>query len=130
IFNEAALKAFGWTTAAGKTVRRGDRRYEDVGVVRDYHYETLQNAIEPVLHFYRPPDAGAHRFVTARIRPEAVPATLAAMEATWRKVDPGRALPYTFVDDRFAQLYEAEERLAAAAGAFTLVSILVACLGL
>ena len=130
ILNEAALRAFGWTTAEGKTIRRGDERYDVVGVVRDYHYTSLQDEIAPVLHFYRPSGDGVHNYVTARLGTPDASAALVAMEVAWRKVDPSRALPYVFVDDRFTQLYEAEERLGTAAGAFTLLAILIACLGL
>jgi putative ABC transport system permease protein len=52
------------------------------------------------------------------------------MQALWSEVDATRPLPYTFVDDRFRQLYEAEERLATVVSAFTGLAIVIACLGL
>lgn len=130
ILNVAALKAFGWASGEGKQVRRGDQHYDVIGVVEDYHFESLQNEIAPVLHFFRPPDHGVHGYISVRLRPADVPATLAAMEAAWKAVDASRPLPYVFVDDAFAQLYEAEGRLVTVAGVFTLLAILIACLGL
>ncbi len=133
ILNEAALRAFGWTTASGRSIRpgsSGDRTMNVVGVVRDYHYESLQNAVAPVVHLYRPPDGSAHDFISARLRTDDVPAALAAIGALWRRLDPARPFDYFFVDANFDQLYRAQDRLVAVAGAFALLAILIACLGL
>ncbi len=130
IINEAALASFGWESAVGKTVRRGDTDFEVVGVVRDYHFASLREEIAPVLHFYRPPENAVHNFVAARVRPGRSQAALDAIAAAWRGVDAARDLPYEFADQTFAQLYEQEQRLISVSGAFTVLAILIACLGL
>ena len=101
-----------------------------VGVVGDYHFESLQSEIAPVLHFYRAPEDAVHNFISVRLQGDDVPGTLAAIREAWTMVDPDQALPYTFANDRFARLYQAEERLSAATSAFTFRALLIACLGL
>lgn len=130
IINEAAMHSFGWQSAAGKTVRRGDTDYEVVGVVSDYHFASLREEIAPVLHFYRPPESTTHNFVAVRVRPGAAQPALVAIADAWKAVDAGRDVPYEFADQTFAQLYEQEQRLISVTGAFTMLAILIACLGL
>lgn len=130
IVNEAALSAFGWEHPEGRTVRRGDQDFTVIGVVRDYHFSSLRDEIAPVLHFYRQPDNGVHNFVAARVEPGREEQALAAIASAWRQVDPERALPYEFADRTFAQLYERDQQLAAVVGTFTMLAILIACLGL
>lgn len=130
IINEAALASFGWQSAAGKTVRRGDTDFEVVGVVSDYHFASLRDEIAPILHFYRPPENQVHNFVAIRVRPGRAQAALEALSAAWRGVDASREMPYEFADQTFAQLYEQEQRLISVTGTFTALAILIACLGL
>lgn len=130
IINEAALKSFGWQTASGKVVRRGDTDYQVIGVVRDYHFDALRDEIAPVLHHYRPADNQVHNFIAVRIQPGRAQSVLVAAAEAWRHVDGDRELPYEFADRTFAQLYEQEARLISVTEAFTILAILIACLGL
>lgn len=130
IINEAALRSFGWQTGVGMSVRTGDADYEVIGVVRDYHFDALRDEIAPILHHYRPPENQVHNFVAARIRPGRAQTALAAAAEAWKRVDRDRDLPYEFADRTFDQLYEQETRLISVTGAFTILAILIACLGL
>ena len=130
IINEAALRSFGWQTAAGKFVRRGDTEYQVVGVVRDYHFDALRDEIAPILHYFRPADNQVHNFLAVRIRPGSAQSVIAAATEAWRHVDSDRGLPYEFADRTFARLYEQEARLISVTEAFTILAILIACLGL
>lgn len=130
IVNQAALESFGWDSAVGKTVRRGNTDFEVVGVAQNYHFASLRQEIAPVLHFYRPTEHTVHNFVAARIRPGREQSALTAISGAWSRVDPDRDLPYEFADRTFSQLYEQEQRLASVTGAFTLLAIIIACLGL
>lgn len=130
IINEAALRDFGWTDTANKTVRVGRTDFQVIGVVKDYNYDSLQQAVEPVLHIYRPPDGGAHNFVSVRLRSGDYDASLAAIEAAWTRLDPTRTFDYAFLDQTFDQLYQAQDRLVTVASAFAILAILIACLGL
>lgn len=130
IINEAAMASFGWQDAIGRILTRGGDEYTVVGVARDYHFNSLRNEIAPVLHFYRQPENDVHSFIAARVMPGEEREALAAIGDAWARLDPSRPLPYEFADQTFANLYEREQRLASVIGAFTILAILIACLGL
>lgn len=130
IVNEAAVRDFGWETAVGKTVRRGDTDYTIVGVVSDYNYQSLQEAVAPVIHGYRPSENGVHNFVSVRIRSNDLARTIEGLSAVWSRLDSGRPFTYHFADEELAALYEAQDRLATVASAFSMLAIVIACLGL
>ncbi len=65
-----------------------------------------------------------------RLQSSDLQATLSSIESAWREFIPGEALNYSFLDDDFARLFEAENRLARAFGFFASLAIIIACLGL
>ena len=136
ILNAAAVRDFGWDKGLDKIVRFGSREFTVVGVVQDYHFASLQEAVAPVLHFYRPPDNGVHNFVSVKIQTDprlrggGLAATLASISTLWQRLDPTRPFDYFFADENFDQLYQAQDRLVTVASAFALLAILIACLGL
>ncbi|MEM6646192.1 MAG: ABC transporter permease [Bacteroidota bacterium] len=128
IINETAMRDMGWTTATviGKAVND----MEVIGVIADYHYESLENAVRGTIHRYQPPEGRNHRFVSVKIAGGDVQATLAGIEAVWQTLDPGRSFEFFFIDDDFGTLYERVERVSTLVGYFTLSAILLAGLGL
>ena len=130
ILNAATVRDFGWDTALDKIVRVRDTDYTVIGVVEDYHFASLQEAVTPVLHFYRPPDNGVHNFISVKIETTDYAATLADIRTRWQALDPTRTFDYFFADDNFDRLYQAQDRLVTVAGAFSLLAVAIACLGL
>ncbi len=130
VINKAALRHIGWPSGQGRQIRVGNTVYNVIGVVRDYHYQSLAAKIAPVLHFYRPPDNGFQNFISVRITSQYMSSTLDYIGKQWQNVDPTRAFEFFFVDENFNRLYESENRLAAVAGSFTILAIIVSCLGL
>ncbi|MFQ5632847.1 MAG: ABC transporter permease, partial [bacterium] len=130
VVNEAALRDFGWESGAGKRITVGRNELQVMGVVSDYNFQSLQNAVMPVLHVFREPENGVHNFVSVRIRPGRISEALAMLERAWRNMDPSRAFEYFFVDDAFEQLYRTQDRLVTVAWAFSALAIVIACLGL
>lgn len=130
IMNEAAMRAMGWQTATGKQVYRGDTPFTVVGVVRDFHWQSLQNEIAPVLHFYRPPENGVHNYVSVKLGSGSTTELLATLKAKWQKLDPQRDFDYAFVDDNFARQYRAEQNIGTLTNWLSSLAILLACMGL
>ncbi len=130
ILNAAAARDFGWDTALGKLIRRGNTDFIVIGVVQDYNFASLQEPVAPILHFYRPPENGVHNYISVRIQTDDYAATLASIGALWSRLDPTRAFDYFFADENFGRLYEAQDRLVTVASAFSILAILIACLGL
>ncbi|MBN1273572.1 MAG: ABC transporter permease [Candidatus Aminicenantes bacterium] len=129
ILNETAVEKIGWNAeeAVGRPFQYGNRRGQIIGVVEDFHFESLHQPISPMVFFMRPSD---YRRISVRIRPENIPATLAFLEKTWQIYRPHYPFSYFFIDERFDQLYRAEEKLARIFGYFSLLAVFIACLGL
>ena len=134
IINEAMADLLGWTPAeaVGKPFTIEDERLV-AGVVRDYHFESMRSEIGPVaLTTGEDPESGLRQYgcVVVRIAPGQVKPALAGLEAAWARVAPDVEFEPTFVDESLAELYDADRRLGGVLGAFALVAILIACLGL
>jgi putative ABC transport system permease protein len=131
LINEAVLRATGWTPEEAVGMRMsvsGDNRWGTVvGVIRDYHYLPLREAVGPLALFAQPNHANN---LLVRIMPADVPATLGHLEAIWREHVPHRPFTYTFLDDSFATHYADERRLGGLVGSAALVAMLIAGLGL
>ena len=136
LINESAAKKLGWTNPLGEEFTL--RYYVDgaimkrgavVGLVRDFQYHSLHRAIDPtVLHIV----AASYYsdYITARIGPHGVPETLARMADAWQSFNTERPFEYVFLDETFDALYRAEERLGRLFGYFSILAIVIACLGL
>ena len=140
ILNESAVKALGWTNESAINKSFGSSEIRDwesgqweekngkiIGVLKDFHFESLKEAIEPTVYFIAPYMAWKY---VIRIEPTDVSRSIAHIERVWKERQPDVPFEYTFVDESFAQLYETEERQAKIFGLFALFAILVACLGL
>ena len=132
VLNRAAAQAFGWgADAVGNTVRIGPDRFPVLGVVENYRYNAAREAVRPVVHLFGFNAGSQFNYLAVRLSSETPTGTLSQIEALWQQqVDPSRALPFEFVDQRFQQLYEQEENLAALSTAFAGIAIIIACLGL
>jgi putative ABC transport system permease protein len=136
LLSETAARLFGWTPeeAIGKRVSwvaAGDDGTDDtrtvVGVVSDFHLESLQSEIKGVLFYLDPED---YDNVLVRLRSENASATLAFLEQTWTTREPNYPFRYFFLDEDFGRLYEREQRLGSIFTCFTTLAVLIACLGL
>jgi putative ABC transport system permease protein len=103
--------------------------YEIVGVVRDYNYQTLHDEIYPMTMFN-----GSEAFVPAtlavRLRPGGVQQAIDDIRALWRARVPGQDLSYAFLDDNLDALYRSEQASGRIFNAFSVLAILLACVGL
>jgi putative ABC transport system permease protein len=133
VLNESSAKAMGYPSpqaAIGtwvKTDFHGQTyRSQVVGVVKDFHYEDLHTLITP--YAFRLTGGGSYLIV--HTRPGAPGPLLAAMGAAWHKLDPNEPFEYSFLDEDFQHNYAAEERLSSLIRYFTVLAILISCLGL
>jgi putative ABC transport system permease protein len=131
LVNEAVLRATGWTPeeALGKRFSVFQDQYMGtvVGVIRDYHFLPLHEAVGPLALFVEPSQTNN---LLVRLAPGDIPATLARVEAVWQEHVPHRPFTYTFLDEAFAAHYASERQLGRLFGAFALLAVLIACLGL
>jgi putative ABC transport system permease protein len=98
-----------------------------IGVVSDFHYKSLHEKVATsVIHIY---DSALSK-VAVRMRSENVKATLGFITATWNKFSPGYPIDYRFMDESYATMYKSEEKLGTLLWIFTLMAIVVGCMGL
>jgi len=131
IVNEALVKDFGWENPIGEYLhwRSDSSAFEIVGVVRDYHYLSLENEIEPAILYYSPA-AGKISTILVKIRPEDIPGTIKMIEKTWKEINRNKPFEYTFLDDDVANQYSNYERWMNIMSISTILAIFIACLGL
>jgi putative ABC transport system permease protein len=99
-----------------------------VGVMEDYHFKPLGNEIEPMALAPVPAENLGQMIV--RLSPSNPSGTLKFIEEKWAELLPQYPLEYNFVNDAINDMYQAEERLAALFKVFTVIAIVIACLGL
>ena len=132
IINEAAVRAFGWQTpaeAVGKRISTGygSRTLEIIGVVRNFHYKGLQSIIEPLIMEYFP-----HRFmyISLRINSQNIDEAVSFLKEKWKERYPSYPFEYFFLEADFNNQYKSEEQTGRIIGVFSILGIIIACLGL
>jgi putative ABC transport system permease protein len=135
ILNEAAIKAIGWTSpqdAVGRDFTYGGRKGHVVGVMGDFHFESLRQKIVPIVLVNPPVSANNSGFnnLSIKLAGNNIPATLAIIEKAWRQYLPDVPYQSTFLDENFNKLYESEQRQGTIFTVFACIAIFIACLGL
>ena len=135
LVNEMAVRQLGWQSpeqALGKRIRWSGKYKSGlvVGVVKDFHLTSLHEEIAPLVMLTIPEDKWWRTFMSVRLGTEEVGATLKFLETTWRQFTPGGAFEYFFLDDSFAQLHRADQRMGEMIGYFAALAIAIAGLGL
>ena len=132
IINETAAQKFGWENPIGKTIQEisTSQKLSEVvviGVVKDFHIESLHKQIAPLFIRYT-----THRYnsLCVLLRTQNIPDTISFLREKMKQVDPLRPFEYAFLDDSFDAQYRAEERLSQIFSYFTVLAIFIACLGL
>lgn len=129
ILNEAAVKKMGIENPLQAEVLWNDTFCKVIGVVEDFHFQSLQNQISPMF-ILLDPSYGEYNVLEIRISGEDVPGTLAFLEEVWKKFAPDTPFNFSFLNQDYEALYRTEMRLGKVFGIFTGLAIFVACLGL
>ncbi len=103
--------------------------FEIVGVVKDFHFEDMHLPITP--YGYRVNNTNDQfNYMMVHAKPGDMASLLKSIEASWHKLNPNEPFEYSFLDEDFQKNYEAENRLASIVSYFTVIAILICCLGL
>ncbi|MDP4262379.1 MAG: ABC transporter permease [Bacteroidota bacterium] len=133
VINESAVKALGWKDAAaavGKDFKYGNQRGHIIGVINDFHFESMHQAIVPLVLLMLPPSNSFFNNLSIKISGNNISSALAYMNTTWKKYFPETPADYTFLDENFDKLYQSEQKQATLFTAFACIAIFIACLGL
>lgn len=127
IINESAKRALGLTDAIGADISNGMRV---IGVVSDFHIESLKKGIQPLVLEYTP----SGNILTLRLvgdtRDQSVSGLILQADKLWKELNPKSDLQYTFIDDTFEKFAEQEQIESKGIFALTIMALFIACLGL
>jgi len=129
IANEAAAKLMGWgNDPIGKKVKffHAEKDGQVIGVVKDFNFKSLHNAVEPMLLIKVREEGG---FLHLKIKGD-LPETIKFIEDKWTKLDPNHPFEYTFLDQKFNEQYKADEVQYKLLASLSYVCIFISLLGL
>lgn len=138
LVNEAAVKTMGLKNPVGlklSSVQQGPQGnvtifYTIIGVVRDFHFQSLRDQITPLVIQNTEAFQGNIAYLMARIKPGEFEAAIAAIESRWKTIAPEQPFHYVFLDENFNANYKAEKQSGKLFAVFAGLAILVACVGL
>ncbi|MFD1141055.1 ABC transporter permease [Larkinella insperata] len=133
IVNEQVLKRFRMdydnpAKAVGRQVIMDDKPLTIVGVLKDFHYGTMEQKIEPTVFRYSAEESGG--YLNVGLKSEDYPAALAAIEDAWHKIDKVHPLDAKFYDDQLEDAYRQFEVMVTVIGFITFLAICIASMGL
>lgn len=128
LINEEASRALGWTDPIGRTLTMGNGiRGPVIGVVKDFHYESLHTKIEPI---FFPFVRWTPSYLAVRLQPGDVSHGLESVKQIWDEFVPQRPFSYSFLDQDYEKLYDSERQVARVFGVFAMLALFIACVGL
>lgn len=137
ILNEEAVRRLNFVSpedALGKILVRDpvsiDFTGKVIGVVNDFHFHSLQTAIEPLVLYIYDPAKPTAMAISLQISDQNVAETISSIGKLWSQHFPASQFDYFFIDQEFENYYEQEQRILEIFGYMTLFMIFIACLGL
>jgi putative ABC transport system permease protein len=133
VINESAVSALGWkdpAAAVGKDFKYGSQKGHIIGVLKDFHFESMHQSIVPMVMIMLPASQSYFNNLSIKVGGNDVSAAVAYLDKTWKKFFPDTPVDYTFLDENFDSLYQSEQRQATIFTVFACIAIFIACLGL
>ncbi|MEX2232508.1 MAG: ABC transporter permease [Cyclobacteriaceae bacterium] len=129
LINEATVKMVGWPSvedAIGKPFGKGEEARYVIGVVKDFHFESLHKRVEPLLIGH----VQGGSSISLRIDRAHLQDGVGHLKTVWGKLVPDVPLQYSFIDDSLEQQYASEQKMESVFYIFAGLSFLIACMGL
>ena len=130
ILNESAVHLFGYSSpqeAIGRRFDQWGRQGMIIGVVKDFHFQALQQAIKPLSMRIEPDGCDQ---ISVKVSSADLPATITAIENKWKVAIPYRPFSYFFADEFYDRQYRSEDRFGRLFVYFAVLTIFISCLGL
>jgi putative ABC transport system permease protein len=130
IINETARRIFGWENALGKQFgfSWGENGMgQIIGVVKDFHFLSLHQEIQPLVIYLTQERIS---YFSAKISTQNISGTIEFLKEKWRMFSSNYPFDYFFLDDDFEKMYRSEMRFGKIFASFTILAIIIACLGL
>ncbi|GAB3993290.1 ABC transporter permease [Spirosoma daeguense] len=133
LINEASARKMGYKNPVGKEMTMWNKKGKIVGLMKDFHYNSLHTAIEPlILRLQRGIADTTNNWGSVLVRTNAgeTKQAIASMETAFKKFNPTFPFKYSFTDQEFGNLYKAENTVSKLATYFAFLAIFISCLGL
>jgi putative ABC transport system permease protein len=132
IVNESFVKEFELASPVGRRLQISKPSHSCestiIGVVKDFHFQSLRNAMQPAVLYVRPAMPLSH--VLVKISPREVSASLSLIEQKWKTVNPSQPFGFSFLDEDIDRQYRAEKRMESIVTYAAVFAIFISCLGL
>ncbi len=135
VINESLASMFGWTNQEALdhtiTYPGHEKPFDIIGVVNDFHFQSLRQDISPLALFHSRSDMwGDQQNVVVKFQQQSLSAVIASIEESWDVRSAGTPLSYSILDEELNNLYDEEQSLGSLLACFTGLAILIAMLGL
>lgn len=129
LINQKFMEILGWESGVGKFISLGNSDqppFNIIGVISDYHFATIKHEVEPIVLTYNDPLP----VISLKISESNTQQVLTSMKEVWNELIPSIPFTYTFLEDSFAELYNAEESLSRMITHFSIIAVFLAMTGL
>ena len=134
IINRTALKALGWDSIEGKRLKGKESStpgYPVIGVMEDFHYQDMQNAVEPLVHFYRDSDdLPYHRFLSVKVANGHEKSLEGFIASGFDNIASRRVYEQKFLTDKVSAQYRLIDGMLKTVNVVALLTIFISCLGM
>lgn len=129
MLNETAVKVMGLKNAVGSNVKIFGQNFQVIGVVKDFHFESLHEQVKPSFIMLTE-GASAWNKIIVRIKGSHQKETIAQIQQLYSSYNPGSPFIYSFLDAAYQKQYETETRISTLSEYFSVLAIIISCLGL
>jgi len=130
IINEAAVAVMHLKDPVGKTIKLFDKRRQIIGVVKDFHFESLHENVKPSYMIVLSQQTNSWFKMMVRIKTVHDQQTVAAIQHAYERYNPGFPFTFTFLDELYQKQYDTESRVSVLSRYFAGLAIIISCLGL
>jgi putative ABC transport system permease protein len=127
VINETTLKTMDLKSPIGKRITVWNRNFRIIGVVKDFHFYSLHDEIQPLIFIHRYAD---YRNIFVRINSQNIPKTVNFIRNKIKEIVPGYISDIKFLDENLHNIYITEQRMVRATRYFTFLAIFISCIGL
>jgi len=126
IINQAMAARLNLKDPVGKRVTTGWATFNVIGVVEDFHFESMRTNIQPLsMHLGNSPS-----IISVKVNTGDIKKALSSITAVWKRYAPNQPIRYTFLDESYANMYADVQRMGQIFSSFAVLAIIIACLGL
>ncbi len=128
LLNETAVNKIGYKDPIGRTITWGSHHGTIIGVLKDFHFNSLHQAIEPLI--VRLDENWSWGTILVRIRGDKTKQAISDLQLLSKQLNPQFPFNYAFSDEEFTKLYRSEEVVSKLSRYFAFLAIFISCLGL